>query len=276
MEGMSLEVLELIQETAVKAKGSQDKLQIIDAPQLGPGVVLIVKHDGDFEIKQKIERRKHAIYDLDSIHKWTAYAIDELKALKPILFVNQETIRIVIDDGSAASPRPFVVYQFKQTREYKLLLRLGANSEPQQMNQKQFVRMLRTELWDCLDPTKRDDLVKILRSLESVSGQTGRSSVGQGRESLGREIDEVVTSQLGAIPETLTLQVRLFQDPALSARQSIVCDLDINPNTFSLSLAPINADMDEALENELNDVVKYLQTKLPKDTPVFRGMYAKD
>ncbi len=269
-DSLSVETLQLIQETAVKAASSADRLAIVDGSLLGQGKVLLVKPDGTYETIQRTSERCHVLGELMSVVAWAKYAAEDLGAT-PVLWVNAGQVQVVIDDLKKESPRPLIVYRFQQTTEYQLLQRLS-RGEPQLYEQKPFIRMLRTEIWDCLDGSKRDGWVKIFRSMKSQEGATGKADIGVGRQSLGRDIAQAVTSEFGDIPEQITLSVRLFQDTALVARQNVVADIDVTPNTFKFSLQPLQSDMNEALENEVSDVVKFLRAELA-DMPIFRGTY---
>lgn len=269
MSELSFESLELIQRTAVEAAGSENKLTLVPAPQLGPGKCIVVKSDGSYDILEQSQSRQHSLGDLETVINWTQYAATTLKA-KPVLWINSDRIQVVIDDLVTTAARPAILYQFKQTPEYELILRL-AKGDPLLWDQKSWLRMLRTELWDCLDPTRRDQWIRIFRALSSTDNTDAKSSVSVGRQSLGREIDMQVSSEHGDIPEQFILSVRLFADPALAARQPIKADVDATATTFKFSLQPIKSDLVEALENELNDCIKLLRTRLGKDVPIFRG-----
>lgn len=271
MEGMTLEVLELIQSTAVKASGAEDKVKLLNAPELGAGTVLLIKPNGDHQVLQRTEPRNVTLGGLEAVAAYVTYAAGAFN-VNPILWVDAERIRIVLDDNAEEVPGPSIRYLFRQTPEYQLLQRL-AKGEAVLYEQKAFVRLLRTDLWDCLDPTRRDAWIKVFRSLRAQENSSGRSDIATGRQSLGREIDAAVSSDFGEIPDELVLDVRLFQDPALEARQKVTVDLEVTTTTFKFSLTPRASDMAEALENELSDVCKWLQGKLPT-TDIFRGTCA--
>jgi len=267
------EVVKLIQETAVKASQANGKIAVIPAPELGPGKSLIVYQSGVFEIHTKVEPRFHQLHEIEAVAKWCLYAADKLKAY-PTLWIGREGIRVVMDDADRSSPVPMIYYKFRKTPEYERILSLQSRTEA--IEQKAFIRMLRTELWDCLDFNNREKLVKSLKQLVSTESGGAKSVVGAGRESYGREIEMAVGSTLGEIPETLTLSVQLFQDPSLMARRIIECDLEITPNSFRFTLTPLASDLETALEDELQGMISLLQANLTADTPMFRGVYTKE
>lgn len=272
MEGVSLEVLELIQETAVKAAGSANKVTILDAPQLGVGKVLIVRANGDYDFAQKTESRTHRLGNLDSVCDWVKYAGETL-GVNSAIWLSETGLRVVIDDMQMETPRALVTYDFVKTREYSLIQTL-ATGEPRMFDQKQFVRLLRNDLYDCLDITKRDQWIKIFRSLEAREASNARSDIQGSRQSLGRDLEDEVTSQLGQIPDQMRLSVRLFQDSALETRQPVLAEIECQPLQFRFALIPRQCELDQALENELADMCKYLASKLGTDTPIFRGVYS--
>lgn len=279
MDSMSLEVLENIQETAVKADGANGKVQIVAAPQLGAGKCLIISANGSYEIKDNEAPRHHVLGNVQAVIDWVKYAAKTLAAT-PVIWVHTRTIRVVLDDKDSKLPRPVIVYELKETAEYQLLQKLAV--APKCFEQKEFIRMLRNQLWDCLDQaadkddrslTTREALIKKLRTLNFAAGMSGKSTISGSRESLGLDIENEVTSAIGALPEELHLQVRLFQDGALAARQKVTSDLEVTVGTKpAFCLTPLTSDLDEALENEIEALFQFFRTKLP-ETSIFRGVY---
>lgn len=264
------EVVKLIQETAVRASSANGKIAVIQTPELGPGKCLIVKGNGDYGIVTKVESRSHQLQDIESVTKWCVYAAGTLEA-HPTLWIGRDGIRVIMDDADRSSPVPLIYYQFRKTPEYLRLLSL--HSRPEAFEQKAFIRMLRTELWDCLDFNSRESLLRNLKQLISSERGSGKSVVGAGRESYGREIEMSVSSTLGDIPETLELSVQLFQDSSLTGRRVIECDLEISPDSFRFQLTPLASKMESVLEDELQGMIGLLQANLSADTPMFRGVY---
>ena len=267
MDGLSLETLELIQSTAVEAAGAEGKVKVIPAPELGDGKALIVNPVGHYDIRDRESPRSHRFGTLESVADWVTYAKDAL-GQTPVVWVAADQIRIVPDDKVTKSAKDNLSYTLTPTPEYLLIQKLAKGEVL--FDQKPFVRMLRTELWDCLDPVKRDAWIKMFRSLRSKTDIAGHSSTGTGRESLGMDILAQTSSDHGDLPDEIPLWVRLFQDPTLAARQQITTDLELTANTFKFSLSPRLPDLAEALENELSDIVKWLKSKLPA-TDIFRG-----
>lgn len=267
------EVVKLLQETAIKASGASGKISVLPAPELGPGKSLIVDGNGGYQICTKLEARSHQLHEIEAVSKWCIYAAEKLEA-HPILWIGREGIRVVMDDADRSSPIPVIYYKFRKTPEYERILSIQARTEA--MDQKAFIRMLRTELWDCLDFKLRENLLKSLKQLVSSERGSAKSVVGTGRESYGREIEMAVGSNLGEIPETITLSVQLFQDPGLMGRRLIECDLEIAPDSFRFTLTPLASDLETALEDELQGMISQLQSSLTADTPMFRGVYNKD
>lgn len=275
-EFIDAESLSLIQSTAVSASDASGKIAIIKAPELGDGKVLVVNASGDYRIFDQVRERNHTIGDIQSVIDWVKYAVESVKTADggksaPVVWVSPERIQIVTDDLTNKASRDSVVYNFQKTNEYKILLELANRQEPNSYQQKSFVRLLRTQLWDTLDFSQREIWIKQFRSLRSTESGSAKSAIGSSRQSLGRELDEQVNSEFGEIPDSLKLSVRLFQDPALEQRQPIVCDLECTPSTFNFTLQPIQSDLAEALENEVSDIIKLIKDGVGKDVQVFRG-----
>lgn len=263
------ESLELLQQTATKAAGAR----VIEAGALGPNKCVLT-WAGGYEIIDRTVPRNHALESLESVINWTAYSIQTL-GYKPVIWVNESSIKIVIDDAPSdafTASRADVSYEFTKTAEYDLLLSL-AKGDLRYYDQKSWIRLLRQELWDCLDVGNRDRWIKVFKSLSSTDETKGRSSVEAGRQSLGREIDLAVSSEHGDIPETLSLNVRLFADSALEARQVVHADIESVPTSFKFALCPIKSDLTEALEAELADICAMLRARVDKSVQIFRGTH---
>lgn len=273
-DGLNIEVLRHLQETAVNAAAASGKVQIVKAPELGAGKSLIITSDGEYEIKDRVDPRRHVLGDLQAVIDWVSYAAAALEAV-PVIWVSNDTIRIVPDDVDRTFPNPVIAYKLESTREYTLLQKIAAT--PQVFDQKGFIRFLRSEFWDCLNYDSRENLLKCLKELSFSNNVSGTSKSSGGRQSMGLDIEEEVRSAVGTLPDEITLNVRLFRDSALCARQRVTCDLEIDVSTKpAFSLVPIKSQLDEALDNEIADLQKYLIQKLPEKTPVFRGLYRKD
>ena len=129
--------------------------------------------------------------------------------------------------------------------------------------------MLRLNFLQALG-TKGDQLITACRSLRFSEGTKGHSAVSQGRQSLGRELESEVISELGTIPETLEFVLPIYSDPMLQTLQRILCDLEVNPADQTFLLTPLADEISSAFDR-MHQIVRDLCERSGR--PVFLGNY---
>ena len=150
----------------------------------------------------------------------------------------------------------------EQTDQAKLI-----SSGLQGMDQKEFLWVLRRHLWKALGELG-STLIPALKSISFKNGVAGKSLVGQGREAMGREIEQEVLSDRGDIPETIELTISIYKDPVLDFPQKILCDLEVNAASQTFSLVPLSGEFDQAMSRTQGQLKKILSAD---EFPVFLG-----
>lgn len=266
MQQLQTEALKLIQDTAIASSGAKDKVQLVPVPGSKIGEFAAVKPNGEFEFcvpTREPVPRKHGLLTVGQVGTFVKYATENLDA-KPIVWYGTDGVHVVLNDGKTSLREDVAFVSLRRTKAHDYLIIAADNYLPQ----KQFIRLLRLKLSDCL----RDDegrLIKILRLLNFKEGQTGYGKVEQGRESMGHDIEAEVTSDMGPIPEEITLSVRLYDDVCLQSRFPIRCDIDINAREGLLSLAPMAGALEKAVEDQMTALGSLLESDC--DCEVFYG-----
>jgi hypothetical protein len=150
------------------------------------------------------------------------------------------------------------------TQSYATLMGVGAKW----LSQKEFVRLLRITLADAATDSSRH-LLKAARVISFSATSGGKALAEHGRQSLGRDIEEQVTSEVGDIPEEVEFSVRLFTDPGLTRRFPVRCAVDINAKDATFNLSPLAEQLDDALSQQLELIGDQLRGEVK--CPVFRG-----
>lgn len=256
-----LETLQLIQQTAVEAAGAKQVLHLVHPDQEPAHVYLAVSQSGNYERVEAAPRpRDHQLVTLEQ-----AIRFAELKgtAEQTVVWYDREGIVIVVDD---ATRRDLARVKLRYTPQLQTLLTIEKDRST--FDQREFRRLLKVSLAGC----RTDDV--LLRWVEGVRWNSTVNSGGQikhQRESLGRDIDQMAVSDvdLGECPEQLRLEVRVFDDPSLTSRWTVVCDVEVVVSDNRFRLTPLPLELHNAIENELSYVGEQLTTHVK--CPVFRG-----
>lgn len=262
----SAEAIRLIQETAVKASGASGKATIIDLRDTDSGAkkFLIVKPDGSTEqVAFEPYPRTHQLGSIDQFADFVPNAEERKITANPTIWVCSGGVKLIFDDSAGSRRECHAYVGLTATAAYAFLL-----ASDRRFNQKDFVKLLRYTLWECLDDAGRLGL-KAIRSFSSKNFVTSHGNVEHGRQSLGKELESEIRSDAGDIPEELTLHVRLFTDRALTRRFPIKCAIDIEPAEGTFSLRPLPEQLDAAVDEQLQAIAN----RLAEDTelPVFYG-----
>ncbi len=260
------DALELIQETAQKAAGAAGKVQILDLPKEPKHVYGVVEADGKLHrIEAAPHPRQHKLLSVHQVGDFVAEITQRL-TVKPTVWYSPAAVAIVLDDTVDLNTAGVASCPLVYTPQFVLLRKLETMTS---LAQKPFVRMLRKDLFDCLESDVAQQLLRSVRSLNFKEAMSGHARIDQGRESLGREIEAEVTSTIGPLPEYVTLDVRVFTDPALILRRPVKCALEVDAGEQWLALTPMPLELDNALQSEMEHLEGMLEQAT--DVPVIYG-----
>ena len=259
--------LELIQETAVKAAGGANR--IVQLPGEPPGTYGILTEDG--KIERRFAKRKPRQVRLLSISE-VAGAIEHFNGLAsgvavPIVWYSPGSVKVVVNDASDYPFADSIMVPLAEfhTDQWERICRLDQN----QFTQKQFIQLLRQELWDCVGEAGAA-LVKQVRALDWSRSDHTRSQMEKGRASYGKDIEAEVRSQHGGeLPDDLTLSVRIYSDPALTARRSVRCALEADPVSQTFTMVPYAGEIENALDDEMAHIHNVLEGSV--ECPILYG-----
>lgn len=261
MEGILTDAIQLIQDTAVDAKGAEGKLAIVKPPAEPPHVYLTVGPDGKFA-KQIAEPagRNHRLITLDEVEHYVA----EKGSEQTVVWYDRCGIVIVLDD---ATRRDFATMALNFSPTILLLMRLEKDKPG--FEQKAFRKMLRTDLSECQRDPRLFNWVSDLK-FANMSGAVGQFS--NNRESLGNDIEAQAVSGAGDCPDDVILDVRIFDDPSLLERHGMRCVFEFSPQEREFRLIPAPLAIHNAIELEMTYIGERLREKLG-DCPSFRGRF---
>ncbi len=230
-EFMSSQALELLQNTAVQAA----KTEPIYDSTTDPTRFWMNTAGKLTEIK--IPRRfSHDIVgrlgDLVAIAKREAVA-----GRKPIVWHCLAGVILQCDeDASRAWPdQDRAVMRFKLANAFQRLRTINGAS----LSQADLVHVLRVD-WrgHVIEP----DFLAAVRSIKFRRAVSGYSDIQQGKESLGRDVENEVTGA-AAIAETIHLQLPVYSNRDLDAEFPVAVDVDVDPQNERFRLSTVGDEM---------------------------------
>jgi hypothetical protein len=266
MGTLTIETLEEIQKTAVAASGAKDKLQLVPVPGSKIGEFAAVKPNGEFEMmtpEQRPPDRRHKLLSIEELSAYIEYAKGTLQAT-PVVYYSPDGIAVVLNDGTESLRADTATIELKPTKAHTTL----KQSADKWLQQKDFIRLLRISLADCLGEDGAQ-LVKVLRLVNFKGGSSGFGKVEHGRESMGKDIEDEVTSDAGPIPEQVTLLVRLYEDRGLQTRFPVRCAVEINSREALFNLSPLAGSIEAAVDEQMSAIGSLIDQAT--DCPVFYG-----
>lgn len=239
----------LIQATAVDAAGVGNKVHLLDLPHEPPGFYGVLRGD-DLEVRQS--QRGAILIELNSVDQVPEFAKrikDEWKG-NPAIYYDLDAIVISVDDSLESHRRDHATLKLEKTPEWELVSS-GAIRKPR--TQKEFLRLLRVDLQEC-GTDSLDKLIEVCRKLSHSSRESGSREINAGRESMGRSVESEIRSEAGDIPQTVDLNVRLFEDRAISIRRTVRCQVEIDASENAFELIPLPGDLRTVRERGIEDI----------------------
>ena len=245
---ISAEAIKLIQETAQKAAGAT----VLVLP--GEPHKLAIVAGGTVSYRDlPPENRSHRVATLDDL----THAVDSFSAGTDIASVWHcaEGIIAVLD----ADRRDCANMELRYSAAYRTLQGIKP------MKQADVVRLLRHDLSGSVDPS----LVPTFRAIDFKRRNDGSSEVHHGRESLGKQVEAIVTGR-SEIPEEITVNLRVYANVDLPMRYPVVCTVEIDPVQETFSIRPLPDELTTVVQQAQAEIGDRLRKSLDK-IPVFYG-----
>lgn len=262
------QALKFTSEQAVKAAGVDRNVAIVALPNEPDGRYGLVTNDVDgvsFEVLiPNAGHRDQRVLRLDQVPEVVRLLQGDRFAEKPAVWFTEDAVIVIHDDVDGSRRLDRTSLKLVRTPEYSRLLKLGETD----LTQKQLVGLLRITLADCATESSQR-LLEVSKVLNSKVSQTSHGTIIKGRESLGRDIDAEIMSDVGELPDEVTFAVRLYDDPKLEQRQQIVCAVEWDPQATSCQIIPQPASLRDARDALLDVLGSYLAAEC--DCPIFHG-----
>ncbi|MDE2426764.1 MAG: hypothetical protein KGO96_12755 [Elusimicrobia bacterium] len=262
MEGLQSDTLKLIQDTAVRASDSQNKVAFVKLPGEPSHVYAAVKADGTFSRHEAVAGPR--AHRLSGLVEAIAYANIKGNKDASVVWFDECGVVVVLDD---LTRRDIAVAAFTHSPQFARLSQIAESKE--RFTQAKFRRLLRVEFAGC---TPNNLLLDWVSDCEFGSKGNSVGTITKDRSSFGRDIEEQVKSKdRGACPDQIILAMRVFDDPGLQLTRQIVCDVEIHLSEQQFELTPFPGQLQEAIDAEMANVESLLAGAGGVQCPAFRG-----
>lgn len=264
---MLAELFDKIGVQAVKANGPH-VLTPKAEPEFRYGVL---DKDGNIDWREaEPQPRQHKASDLATIARFVSDHSDHAEVdgveLGPVVWYSRSGVVALLKDDQR---RDRVAILLNPSPQMVTLSDL-AGKEPWH-DHPGFVRLLRIKLADTL--SLAGNLVDIVRQVKFNVTTDGQSRVGHGKASIGKSIESELVGT-GAVPETVTLTVQVFDGHPW--RANVSCAIEIDSASQKFQLLPFPGAIEKALrDGEASlaaDLGQALADAQAIDVPVYYGV----
>lgn len=258
---MPKETLELIQKTAQEAQ----QARILDLPGDGRTKCVNIADKLNF-VTIPPAARDHKVESLEDLAAYACRvaahnAIEGLADKNPVVWHDDEAVILVIDDTDR---RDTVTFALTISRQFGVLRQL--RNCPAWLEQRDFINLLRLDLG--LDNI---GLVDQFRRLDWKASSENQSTIGHGKESLGKSIQAEVQG-VEKLPDELDVRVPVFSNPGVDEKYCVACAIEIDTRNQRLCLVPLPCELEKAAGLAQEDIHERLAAAMDEiDVPVYFG-----
>lgn len=254
--GLTVGVQELgfLRDQAVQAAGAKNRVHLIDGFDDEISGIFV---DQAGEVREHIKRappRRVKLFSLSDFSLALNQAT-EASGAKPAVYVSRYGVDIIWNDstGPDGRGRDRTEYIFEPSDENQAISDGILN-----ISQKNFVQILRRDLKFALGELATT-LIPAVSSIKWSVGSRGSMVVSNGRESMGREIDQEIVSSSGSLPDEIVLNLLLCSDLATPYRYPVRCILEVDATQQNFTLSPMAGEFDKAWGLFVNQVLQDLR-----------------
>jgi hypothetical protein len=148
--------------------------------------------------------------------------------------------------------RVSVTFQLHETPQFVAIKGLGVQGH----QHKPFMKLLRTTLFGCLEPS----LVHLLKTVKFSANAVSASDIQRQKSSVGKSLTADLETER-QLPEMVNLRVEcVFQGVHLPV--GVGCALEVDPETTVFQLLPLPNQLDRAVESALDGLRVLLENEI--------------
>jgi len=182
---------------------------------------------------------------------------------RPVVWYDRTAVRLVINDGDYRDDKADLTLV-----ESGLFRAIKALDPRCWCEAKQFVRMLRVELYGALDPAT---LLNAVKKVKFESGQKTTSENSRVKESLGREITAQV-SAAADLPEYVVLTTQVYTTPGVETTVGIKAAVEVDPHNEKFQLVVLPDEIERAYATVMSALNEKLKSGLSDGIPSYQGI----
>lgn len=180
----------------------------------------------------------------------------------PVVWYDEDSIVLVINDETHRNDT--VEMKLVKSGLYKAIESL----DPRVWHQpKEFIRLLRIDLFGALDP---QTLLQSVRKVQFDAGASTKVENTRVRESMGKEISASV-SAASELPEYVNLVTPMFTNSGVETIVTIKAAVEVDPNRQAFQLVVLPDELDKAKAHVMRAVAAYLDDGLESAIPSYYG-----
>lgn len=207
------------------------------------------------------ELRDHQVRSLEDLVK---AAVSE-NATQPVVYHSEDGVRLLLDDSDR---RDVVTFRLTTSEPFNALFKLASGGENgvTLFQPRSLWRLLRTTFADCSIDSA---LLRNLQKLKWRSGQETRQEFSQGRESIGKDIEAELQSDV-AFPESITPMVRVYNELGEDEEWPVRCLFEVDALEQRILFGPFAGELDRASQLHQGSIRQRLEQSL-EGVPIYYG-----
>ncbi len=244
---------------AIDTAQAAARTEIVRPPMLPDGWFYWHHPDGSLVLTELPRHpRNYHVEDLDDYAAAVARFAHNDGAL---VLCGETCITAILDEADRARER--LRFGLTYTTEFQLLKMLAQNRTGK--SHPAFLKMLRIELAQCAP----QGIIERLRSLKFQKASSGQTTVKPGDEAISHEIKRCAIVGDGDVPESVGLDVRIYNE--LPDTHVVECCIDLDLDTIEFCLIPLSGELETACYEVRRRVRKQLQAAIGDIAAVYCG-----
>lgn len=252
---MPYDTLRLAVETA-QAAARED---IVTCSALPTGRYYLRGEDGKLALTEAPRGSRH--YVVDDLDDYAAAVEAFGEPGSTVVFCGETSIATLLNVQATRPDR--LLFDLGYTSEFSLLQTLAKDRDG--WSHSNFLKMLRIDLTQCAPGS----VIERLRSLKFGKASSGEAKIKAGDEAISQEIRRSVVLSDGEVPESIVVDVRVYDQ--LPDTHKVACCIDLDLEAVEFRLIPQSGELETACYDVRRRVRDALREALGDHATVYCG-----